>query len=114
MTGRPGDRTMEMNGRSTASYLAHAPRVSLFLLVLIGLEAKGLLDLQGRRGITSVVRWSLRPVICGGVETSVVSYLLAWARSSYEVHIFKDPVILKYYSHITSHRWWEKNTTVVK
>ena len=65
MTGRPGDCTMDMNGGSTASYLAHTLCVPLFLLPLIGLEAKGLLDFQGRRGITSVVRWNLRPVIVG-------------------------------------------------
>ena len=39
MTGRPGDRTMEMNGGSTASYLARTPCVPAFLLVSIGLEA---------------------------------------------------------------------------
>ena len=45
------------------SYLARTPRVPLFMLILIGLEVKGLLDFQGRRGITSFVRWNLRPVI---------------------------------------------------
>ena len=35
----------------------------LIVLVLIGLETKGLLDFQGRRGLTSAVRWNLRPVI---------------------------------------------------
>ena len=49
------------------------PRVHLFMLILIGLEAKGLLDFQGQRGITSVVRWSLRPVIFG-VDTG--TYML--------------------------------------
>ena len=33
--------------------------------ILIGLEAKGLLAFQGRRGIASVVQWNLRPVIFG-------------------------------------------------
>ena len=42
MTGRPGDRTMEMNGRSTVSYLACAPCVPVLLLVFIGPEAKGI------------------------------------------------------------------------
>ena len=56
---------MEMNGRSTASYLARTLCVPWLLLVLIGLEEKGLLDFQGRRGITSVVQWNLRPVIFG-------------------------------------------------
>ena len=36
-----------------------------FVLFLVGLEAKGLLAFQGRRRITSVVRWNLRPVIFG-------------------------------------------------
>ena len=65
MTGRPGDHTMEVDGGSTVLYLARTPRVPLFVLVLVGLEAKGLLDFQGRRGITSIVRWNLRPVIFG-------------------------------------------------
>ena len=30
---------------------------------LIGLEAEGVLDYQGRAGIISIVRWNLRPVI---------------------------------------------------
>ena len=38
---------MEMNGGSTASYLAHTPRVPLFMLGLIGLKAKGLFRLAG-------------------------------------------------------------------
>ena len=41
MTGRHGDRMMEMNGGSTASYLARTPRVCLAMLILIGLEANG-------------------------------------------------------------------------
>ena len=48
---------------------AHPPR-TLFMLVLIGLEAKNLLAFQGRRGIAFVVRWNLRPVIFG-VETGL-------------------------------------------
>ena len=58
MTGRPGERTMEMDGRISASYLAHAPCVPLLMLVLVGLETKGLLDFQGRCGIACVVRWN--------------------------------------------------------
>ena len=65
MTGRPGDHKMEMNARSTASYLTRTPRVPLFMLILIGLEAKGLLAFQARRGMISVVRWNLRLVIFG-------------------------------------------------
>ena len=37
MTGRPGHRTMEMNGKSTVSYLVRTPRVPFFMLILIGL-----------------------------------------------------------------------------
>ena len=61
---------MEMNGKSTVSYLVRTPCIPFFLLILIGLEAKGLLAFQGRHGIASVVRWNLRPVIFG-VEGSV-------------------------------------------
>ena len=49
MTGRPGDPTMEMNGGSAAPYVARTPRVLLFMLILIGLEAKGLFRLPGAR-----------------------------------------------------------------
>ena len=56
---------MEMNGGSTVSYLARTPCIPLLMLVLIGLETKGLLDFQGRHGIASVVRWNLRPVTFG-------------------------------------------------
>ena len=52
ITGRPGDRTMEMIGRSTALHLACTPYIPMFLLVLIGLEAEGLLD-----------RWNPHPVV---------------------------------------------------
>ena len=55
MTGRPGHCTMEMNGKGTESYLARTPRVP-FSVYFIGLEAKGLLDFQRRRGIASIVR----------------------------------------------------------
>ena len=34
---------MEMNGRSTVSYLMRAPRVPFFMLIFVGPEAKGLL-----------------------------------------------------------------------
>ena len=65
MTGRPGHSTMETNGRNTVSYLVCTPRVPFFMLILIGLEAKGLLASQGQRGIASVVWWNIRPVIFG-------------------------------------------------
>ena len=81
MTGRPGDRAMEMNGGSAALYLA---RVPVFLLVVIGLEAKGFLDFQGRRGITSVVRWNLRPVIFGVDFEAQKTHLLVIFDSLYK------------------------------
>ena len=65
MTGRPGYWTMEMNGGSSAPYLACTPCVPLFVHCLIRVEAEGLLDYQGRAGIISIVRWNLRPVIFG-------------------------------------------------
>ena len=68
MTGRPRSRTMEMNGGSSAPYLACTPCVPLFVHCLIRVEAEGLLDYQGWAGIISIVRWNLRPVIFG-VET---------------------------------------------
>ena len=36
-----------------------------FVLCLIGVEAEGLLDYQGRAGIMSIVRWNFRPVMFG-------------------------------------------------
>ena len=50
MTGRPGDHAMEMDGGSTVSYLTRTPRVPLFMLVLIGLEAQELFRLPGAAG----------------------------------------------------------------
>ena len=49
MTGRPGNQ-MEMNGGSATSYLAGTPFALSFMLVLMGLESKGLLDFQGDMG----------------------------------------------------------------
>ena len=69
MTGRPGHWTMEMNGGTSASYLACTPCVFLFVYCFIRVDAEGLLDYQGRAGIISIVRWNLRPVIFG-VDTS--------------------------------------------
>ena len=67
MTGRPGYRTMEMNGGSPAPYLARTPCVPLFCTLFSkGRNRRaGLLDYQGRAGIISILRWNLRPVIFG-------------------------------------------------
>ena len=66
MTGRPGYRTTEMNGGSSALYLACTPYVPLFCTLFNrGGKTEGLLDYQGRAGIISIVRWTLRPVIFG-------------------------------------------------
>ena len=79
MTGRPGHRTMEMNGGSSAPYLARTPCVPLFCALLIGVETEGFLDYQGRAGIMSIVRWNFRPVIFG-VENWQSNYLYSRAR----------------------------------
>ena len=75
MTGRPGHRAMETDGRSTVSYLVRAPRVAFlyakfntFMLSLIGLEAKGLLASRGDVGSLLYGGWNLRPVIFGQVR----------------------------------------------
>ena len=58
-----GDRTTDMNGGSTASYLARTPRVPFCYAYFHRSGSKGLLDFQGRRGIASIqVRWNIRPV----------------------------------------------------
>ena len=62
---------MEMNGGSAVLHLARNLASLCLLLTLIGLETKGLLDFQGRRGITSVVRRNLRPVISGVDFTAI-------------------------------------------
>ena len=71
---------MEMNGGSVASYLVRAPCVPLLMLMLIGPEVNGLLDFRGRRGITSVGQWNLRPVIFG-VEKHLADQSLNVPRS---------------------------------
>ena len=50
MTGRPGHRTMEINGGSSAPYFACTPCVPLFCTSLIGVKTEALLDYQGRAG----------------------------------------------------------------
>ena len=52
-SGRPGCRTMEMNGGSSSPYLACAPCVPCFVFCSIGVETEGFLDCQGRAGIIS-------------------------------------------------------------
>ena len=67
MTGRPGCRRVEMNGGSSASYLACTPCIPLFSTLFNrgGNGNRRVLDYQGRAGITSIVRWNPRPVIFG-------------------------------------------------
>ena len=62
---------LELKGGSTAPCLARSPRVPLLMPISIGLEAKGLSDFQGRRGITFVVPWNLRLVVFGVENWSV-------------------------------------------
>ena len=47
-----------------------------FIVSLLSLETEGLLTFQGRSGITSIVRWNLRPVIFG------VDYRTPWPTES--------------------------------
>ena len=65
MTGRPGTgqwkRLEEVPRRTSLAPLAPP----CFVLCFIGMETEGLLDYQGRAGIISIVRWTLRPVIFG-------------------------------------------------
>ena len=66
MTGRPGYRTMEMNGGSSAPYLARTPCIPLFSTLFNRGGNKERFRLPGAgRGIISIVRWNLRPVIFG-------------------------------------------------
>ena len=65
MAGRPGYRTLEMNGGSSASYLARTPCVPLFSTLLNRDGTEGLSDYQGKAGIISIVRWNRRAVIFG-------------------------------------------------
>ena len=51
MTGRPAHRTMEMNGGSSVPYLARTLAFPCSVQCLIGVEAEGLFDYQGRAGI---------------------------------------------------------------
>ena len=85
MTGRPGG---PYDGNDWRKYRvvprSRTPCVPVFLLMLMGLEAKDLLDFQGRRGITSVVRWNLRPVIFG-VEVCKPGHCIRKALDTFKV-----------------------------
>ena len=63
MTGRPAYRTMEMNGGSSAAYLACTPCVALFCTLVNRGGNRRAFRLPGGVGIMSIVRWNLRPVI---------------------------------------------------
>ena len=65
-------QTMEMNGGSSASYLACTPCVPLFCTLFNRDGARRASRLQERAGIISIVRWNLRPVIFGGDTCSTV------------------------------------------
>ena len=70
---------MEMFGGRAASYLARTPRIPLFVLIFIGLETKNVVDYQGRAGSTSIVQWTLRPVIFGvEIRDSIAKSALSW------------------------------------
>ena len=63
----------EVPRRSSLAPLFVSP---CFVLCLIGVETEGLLDFQGKAGITSIVQCNRRPVIFG-VEFVTVCY---WMR----------------------------------
>ena len=66
MTGRPGHRTMGMNGGSSAPHLARTPCVPLLsTLFNRGGNRRAFRLLGAGGGIISIVRWNLRPVIFG-------------------------------------------------
>ena len=66
MTGRPGCRTMEMIGGSSASYLARPPCVSLFCTLFNRDGNRRTLRLPvAGRGSFPLYGWSLCPVIFG-------------------------------------------------
>ena len=66
MTGRPGFRTMEMIGGSSAPYLARTPCVPLCCTSFNRVGNKERFwTTRGGRGIIAIVRWNLRPVIFG-------------------------------------------------
>ena len=106
MTGRPGHRTMERNGRSTVSYLMCTPRVPFFMLILIGPEAKNLLTFQGRRGIASIVRWNPRPVIFG------VEILDRIITGKYAKRINLTVIRAHYQKHLAVHRSHDTRTEI--
>ena len=54
MTGRPGHRTMEINGGNSAAYLARTPCAPLFCTCLVGVETEGRFRLPGWAGIISL------------------------------------------------------------
>ena len=66
MIGRPGHQTMEMIGGSSVPYLARTLCVPLFSTSFNRVGNKERFRLPGGgRGIISIVRWNLRPVIFG-------------------------------------------------
>ena len=65
MTGRPGDRTMEMNGGSSVLYLARTPYVPSVCTLFNRVGKRRAFRLPGEGGIISIVQWNLRPAIFG-------------------------------------------------
>ena len=61
--GRLWCRTMDMNGGSSASYLACTLRFPLFCTLLNRGGARRAFRLPGEGRIISIVRWNLRPVL---------------------------------------------------
>ena len=62
MIGRPGTGQWKEWRKCHIAPRTHPLRPVVFCNFSMDLETKGLLDFQGRRGITSVVWWTIRPV----------------------------------------------------
>ena len=89
MTGRTGHWTMEMNGGSSAPYLACTPCVPLFVHCLIGVETEGLLDYQRRAGIISIVPSDTKLLLTKNYSEIIIfeklriSYVIPWKSPSF-------------------------------
>ena len=63
MTGQLGHRTMETNGASSASCIAHTPCVLLSCTLFKRVGNRRALGYRRMAVVISIVRWNLHPVI---------------------------------------------------
>ena len=106
MTGRLGYRTMELNGGSSALYLACTPSDPLFCTFFPRGGKRRAFRLPGA-GIISIVRWNLRPVIFG-VELALKSYFFTSIWGAHKTGCDIDTFVLFFVSRV----WvsWEPQT----